>query len=403
MRNLGNSSKKLNIICFGDQWDEYFRRRQQIMIKMSNYELFDKVIYVELPLTTLSFLKFLFGKSLPKVTQAWKRVLKNGPLCKEKGVWIFTPIALLPDLPIKIVQRISSFIAFRLQLLVLKFYIKTLRIQKIILWCTHPIAANFIGKLGERMVCYDRTEDFAYKHDWSAMLQKQMRENDSKIIKRADVVFVQTKETWQKLSSWKKEVFLVPNAVDPKWVHILGTKPVDMRNIAHPILGYCGNINSRIDFKLLEYVISKHPEWSLVIIGHLGSGVKEVSLLKDLANVYFLGVKPYRELPAYLKNFDICLMPHKIDRFTESQSPLKLFDYLIAGKPIVSTNIAGVRDYEDVVKIGNTKEEFVFLIEEALFEDSEREVEKRQAIAKQNTWDIRVEEICKILEMQFSK
>lgn len=404
MQDLRDSSRKFDIICFGDHWDDYLRRRQQIARRLSKFEEIDKVIYIELPLTIFSFIKYLLGKSLPKVGQAWRRVLKHGLLCKDNGVYILTPVTVFPDIPVRIVHRINNLITYWLQLLILRLYIKKLNLQNSILWITHPMAADYISKLGERIIFYDRTEDFAYKHDCPATFQNFMKKNDSKIIKRADFIFVQTKEMLKEISAEKQNVFWVPNAVDILWFNNdEASNAPDMREISHPILCYCGNINSRVDFELLRYVVTKHPEWSLVIIGHLASGVNGFSLLKDFKNVHLLGIKPYKELPSYLRKCDVCLIPHKIDKFTESQSPLKLFDYMAAGKPIVSTNIAGVRDYKNIVKIGYTKEDFVFLVEEALANDSKEEIEKRQAIALQNTWEKRTEDIYKILKLHLSK
>ncbi len=403
MQYLGNLSKKFNIIYFGDHWDEYLRRRQQIAMRLSKFEGIDKVVYVELPLTIFSFFKFLLGNSLPKVALAWRRILKNGLLCKDNEVWILTPITLLPYMPVKIIREINRFCDYWLQLLVLKFYIKKLKLQDSILWISHPFAAEFIGKLGEKIICYDRTEDFAYMHDCPVAVQDLTKKNDLKIIKDADLIFVQTKEMQKAISAENANVFLVPNAVDIQWFNDEVINVSDMQGIPRPILCYCGNINSRIDFELLKYIAITHPEWSLVMIGHLAPGVNEFSLLKGLNNVYLLGIKPYRKLPSYFKKTDVCLMPHKIDKFTESQSPLKLFDYMAAGKPIVSTKIAGVRDYEEVVMIGHTKEEFVSLIEKVLINDSEKEVEKRRAFVQQNTWDMRMEDIYKLLTLHSDK
>ncbi|MFH1776633.1 MAG: glycosyltransferase [Candidatus Omnitrophota bacterium] len=396
-KSTAGTQKTFNIIYFGDHWDEYLRRRQQIMLKLSGYEAVSKAVYVELPLTIFSFFKFLSGKALPKVKQAWKRVLRHGLLCRQGKVWILTPITLFPYIPIRIVQDINNRITYWLHFLILRFYKKKLKLKGSILWITHPFAADFINKLDESMLCYDRTEDFAYKHDYSALLKRQMRKNDSKIIDKADLIFVQTKEMLKNFSTLKKNVYLMPNAVDATWFLNTATHNPDMQNIPRPILGYCGNINSRIDFELLRYIVSGHPEWSFVIIGALTPGTNRLSLFKDFKNMHLLGVKSYRKLPAYIKNFDVCLIPHKIDRFTESQSPLKLFDYLAAGRPVVSTNVAGVRDYNDIVKIGKNKEEFLAQIEEILTSDPQENIQKRQTFARQNSWDRRVEEIYQVL------
>ena len=398
MKRSGNPSRKFNIIYFGDHWDEYLRRRQQIAARLSKFEGVDKVIYVELPLTMFSFLKFLMRRSLPKVAKSWRRVLNNGLMSKDDGVWILTPVTLLPHIPVKVIAEINRFIDYWLQLLILRFYIRKMDIRDSILWISQPFAGEFIGKLGEKKICYDRTEDFAYKHGCTSVTQGLVRKNDSDIIKKADFVFVQTREMLEMITPQNKNVYLIPNAVDVSLYSKTITDKSDMLGIPRPIMTYCGNINSRINFEILEYVAAKHPEWSLVIIGHIAPGLKNLSLLKSFSNVYFLGVKPYCDLPSYLKKADVCLMPHEIDRFTESQSPLKLFDYLAAGKAIVSTQIAGVRGYEDIVRIGSTKEEFVSLIEDSLLNDLETAVERRKAIANENTWDKRVEDICTILQ-----
>lgn len=400
MQDIENHSKKYSIIYFGDHWDDYLRRRQQIARRLSTFEGIDKVIYIELPLTIFSFIKYLLGRSLPRVELAWRRVLKKGLLCEQNGVYILTPITILPDVSVKTIQWINDFIKYRLQLIILKLFIRKLKIRECILWVSYPIESKFIGKFGERMVCYDRTENFAYKHGYTTMFQDVVEKNDSKIIERADLIFVQTKEILKEISAVKKNVFLIPNAVDISWfVNNKEKEKININNISHPILGYIGNSSARLDFELLKYILMRHPEWSLVMIGHLVPGVDGFSLVKDLKNIYFIGIKTYEELPLYLKEFDVSLIPHKIDKFTESQSPLKLFDYMAAGKPIVSTNIAGVKDYINIVKIGYTKEDFVSLLEEALANDSKEEIEKRQAIASQNTWEKRVEEVYNILKL----
>ena len=135
------------------------------------------------------------------------------------------------------------------------------------------------------------------------------------------------------------------------------SQPADIAQVARPIVGYSGLISGRLDLGLLEYVAVKHSEWSLVLIGatddrRCESGIER---LRQMKNIHFLGIKEIRQVPYYIKVFDVCLLPYLINGETENLSALKLYDYMAAGKPIVSMDVPAAKEFARVIHIADSK------------------------------------------------
>ena len=117
--------------------------------------------------------------------------------------------------------------------------------------------------------------------------------------------------------------------------------PRDLARIPRPIVGYAGNLSARIDVALLRGIAERHPEWSIVLIGAARPDAA-IHALADLPNVHLLGVRPHAEIGAYVRHFDVAIVPHVDDALTRSMSPLKIGLYCAAGVPVVSTRVANL-------------------------------------------------------------
>ena len=164
-------------------------------------------------------------------------------------------------------------------------------------------------------------------------------------------------------------------------------------------LGYVGFIMERTDLDLLAFVAQQRPHWHLVLAGpQYPAGYLDDSRLLDLPNVDYLGPIPQREVPEFLKTLDICLMPHRDNEYSRSMGPLKLYQYLASGRPIVSTNVAGLERVRDHIRIANDRQEFLDAIETALSSDTVECSAERIEFAKQHTWPVRVVEMFDVVE-----
>jgi glycosyltransferase involved in cell wall biosynthesis len=168
--------------------------------------------------------------------------------------------------------------------------------------------------------------------------------------------------------------------------------PTALRAIPGPRVGTLGNLNDRTDWELLELVARARPTWNVVIIGPLYMPgpltLAGVERLKRLSNVHFLPAVDQADIPATIAGLDVCLIPYCISEAVERINPLKLYQYLAAGKPVVSTAIPAVKPFADVVGWTQTHEEFLSATDRALAEAADpQKREARRAVAQRYTWD----------------
>jgi glycosyltransferase involved in cell wall biosynthesis len=158
------------------------------------------------------------------------------------------------------------------------------------------------------------------------------------------------------------------------------------------VIGFFGQIAHWVDLELMAGVAKRFPNASLVVIG---KATTDTSVLEALPNVHLLGRKPYSELPAYCKGFDVALMPFRINELTLNANPLKVREYLAAGLQVVSTPIPEV-EVLGLCRIASGPEAFAREIEAALSEDPGPSVKRSEAI-RSESWEARLEEIGRYL------
>ena len=245
--------------------------------------------------------------------------------------------------------------------------------------CSDNLSALFEGRLRERMVCWEE-----------------------ELISRVDLVIAASKPLLEKCLRLNPNSYLVEHGVDEGFYPISGGQgiPGDLREIKAPRIGYVGCIDRKIDFGLLEFVIKGHAEKSFVFIGPVHPKSEPgFDLLGKYRNFFHLGSRPWNVIPGYVKNFDLCLLPLVIDEFTSVMTcPLKLREYIAAGKAVVSTAIPVDEGLRLAVRIGRNKREFSSLIDAALSQAQGPEHAQRiSALAKDWSWEQKAEEIGRLI------
>ena len=164
----------------------------------------------------------------------------------------------------------------------------------------------------------------------------------------------------------------------------------------------------------MREVFQRRPDWSLVVVGPViepqGGGEralqqqKELAQLRKLRNVHLIGRREQKELPGYLKAFDVCAMAYPmIESVMHTESPLKMYEYLAAGKPVVSTPLPLLSELGHVIRFAATAAEWIDAVESALRDNSSERIAERQAIARENTWDQRASVIATALAKELSR
>ena len=167
-----------------------------------------------------------------------------------------------------------------------------------------------------------------------------------------------------------------------------------LKETYHYVVGFSGTLASWIDFHLIKEMAQERPNWAFVLIGPKNCNTRDI---ENISNVYFLGTKKYNELVNYLKNLDAGIIPFEVRDMTNSANPIKMYEYLAAGIPVVATPIRECIALAPYIRTANTGEDSVIQIEEAI-KASENEKQSYIKIAMENSWTKRVEKIVSILE-----
>jgi glycosyltransferase involved in cell wall biosynthesis len=190
---------------------------------------------------------------------------------------------------------------------------------------------------------------------------------------------------------------LIPNGVHAEHYRRVGDaagpRPADTQGWSAPVLGYTGSIHSdRVDLSLLEALAQRLPGATVALVGPVMLSAGERQRLARWPNIVLTGARPYRLIPEYMRAFDACITPHVVTAFTESLNPIKLWEYLAAGKPVLSTRVAGFRDYPQFVYLADDAEGFAQRLPQALGEDPDLPARRRAEAAK-HSWDARLDAV----------
>ena len=226
---------------------------------------------------------------------------------------------------------------------------------------------------------------------------------ERRVLERCDLVFASSDRLVDYCRAHNPEVHLFPIGVslekfERAWRGEAAV-PADVARLPRPVIGFVGGLRACMDQPLLRQLSQRMPHATLVFVGPEQAPMSEI---RGLPNVRLLGAKPHERIPDYINAFDVCIIPYLVDDFTDNISPAKLNEYLALGKPVVSTNLAEVRRFNQafgaVVRIADTSERFCSLVEKALEEDSPSTARARRSVAEQNAWTTRVEMMSQLIE-----
>lgn len=222
--------------------------------------------------------------------------------------------------------------------------------------------------------------------------------NENTLIKKSDLVIASSDILKEKCSKINRHTKIIRNGSD--FYHFNNPKKNGKleKLQSKPIIGYYGAISDWFDSSIIEFCAKRKPNWNFVLIGStLGANLKKLNSLK---NVHLLGEINYKDLPGYFAYFDVCTIPFKLVPLTMATNPVKFYEYICSGKPVVSVNLPELIQYKKYCYLSNSKKIFLKNLELAYEQcDDEYKIMERIKLAKENSWDHRVEQIIKEIKL----
>jgi teichuronic acid biosynthesis glycosyltransferase TuaH len=364
-----------------EDWDQVWRRNQFICSELFARYPNLQILWVSPP--------YDFSHAPTHIDPRVLRLSVNPPLPKMS---LFKPLKLLPNVIGKQVNNYSM----RSQI---EGAVKKLGWVDFDVWINDQKARNYFPKNGVKKLLYDVTDDWT-QFEQPERVKNAVIADDQWMLQHADEVIVCSEWLYKKNAA-NRSVHLIANGVDghrysPDALLKLDSPPV-LAKLQSKVAGYVGTLHSeRLDLNLIAEVASLLPAVEFVFIGPNCLSAQQTAALTTHANVKILGPIDYERLPSFIKCLDVCITPHKVSPFTESLDPLKLYEYMSTGKPIVSTPCAGFRDLPELVSVAPNSQTFAKAIEESLANRNTLE-QKRIDWSSQQTWQQRVDEVAKVL------
>lgn len=252
-----------------------------------------------------------------------------------------------------------------------------------LVWCRLPASIHTLERLKPRGVVYDVTDDYDY-YATSDAERALTRRREQRLAEQADQIFTTSEELRTKLCSLASTpVTPVSNGVDSMFFDD-SAKDDPLPDIPHPRIGFVGLVATWMDFDLLARLAAKWPK-QVVIVGPVKPEVEH--RLAAISGLVRVGAVPHRQVPIYLRAFDVCIQPHLINELRHRSDPLKVIEYLATGRPIVSVALRSLEPLRPVVELAANADEFVRLVAERIANPRPELTLSRRAVAATRNWD----------------
>jgi glycosyltransferase involved in cell wall biosynthesis len=324
-------------------------------------------------------------RDLAKILAKLKKVWAD-PVRIDNGVHVYSPL-IVPFHGSALARRVNRWFLG----LQIRRACRKVGFRKPILWIILPHYSSIVDTVPHQGVVYYIVDEYSAMPGVDAL---RIREMEGLVLRKANVVFAISEPLVASKVQDNPNTYFSPHGVDTRHFgrayHDAFPRPRELETIAQPVVGFFGLIEDWLDFDLLEYLAANRPQYSFVMVGRVA---RDISRFGRFQNVFFLGKKSYEEIPSFLRAFDVCHIPFKLNDVILHSSPLKLKEYLAGGKPVVSVAIDEVRKLGGLVYVAEDYAGYLAAVDRALAEDSAQRARERVEAMEQESWRSKVETI----------
>lgn len=376
-----------NIVCFSTaDWDTPLpTNKHHLMRRLARH---NRVLFVETVGTRRP--RVASGTDLGRIARRLRRAFE-GPRRRAENLWTLSPV-VRPAWR-STTARLLNTTAFTLQArAVLR------RFPNPIVWVYSPYAVHLLRLIDPKLVVYHMVDDLSAVPGAD---REALREAEAQLLARADCVFCTERSLFDRAQLVTSRARLMPNVAD--YAHF--SKPrasvrderlERLRAMPRPRLLFSGNLAPhKVDLALLDELARLRPQFSFVLVGPEWEGADAQRLLGRLRvrpNVLLTGHVRYGDLPAYLHEADTLLIPYVRNQATRAVFPLKFFEYLATGRPVVASPLPSLLPFGEAVHLAEGREQWLAALERALASPGEL-ADQRRRLARRNTWAARLRDM----------
>ncbi len=391
--------QKYNLINFGfNPWSNYWKRNQTIVYLLSKSNNVENVLFLNSEVWLLDLARDPRFALSSVHRNYWKFVFPRKVSPKIK---VYTPFYFPFEFRLKPVHKFFQQAKYQ----ILKSFIKS----PYILILNNPQADKAmvwrVAKTAD-LTIFDWSDDFV-EFSTNPLERKICWETCKLYCEMADLVLTVNENLRKKALRFNERTYTLPNATN---FFTFGTVKRETGSLSHVSklkgkkVGYVGWLNSlRLDLELLEHIIKERPKINFLFIGPKSEKWPLGYLIPKMPNAYILPPIPYPDYPFCVSSLDVCILPNKLSAHTRGNDPIKIYDYLASGRPIVSTKCSGTEKFENYIYLADNKYDFLTLLDKALKENSREKSRVRKAIALEHSWQKRMDVLIEIIRETFPK
>jgi glycosyltransferase involved in cell wall biosynthesis len=373
-----------DIVCVGfADWDtELWTNQHHLMSRLARE---NRVLFVE----SLGLRRpQLAGRDLARIARRLRRGL--APPRAVDGLHVLSPL-VIPLHRSRLVRELNS----RLLPWLVRRAARRLGLHRPILWAYVPQAEVLIDALEPSLIVYHCVDDIAAH---GRIDTASFRAAEERFAARADLVLASAPALAQRMRRISDNVLDAPNVADTElFSQALQDGPADaqMAALPAPRIVFTGAIvAAKLDLRMLAELARLRPSWSFALVGPVGPGDPhtDVSALAAEPNVHLLGLRSYEQLPSVLRAADAGLIPYARNALTDSIFPMKVYEYLAAGLPVIATPLPALANVTEV-RTASDAAGIALALEQALAEDDPEHRAERSRAAAAHSWDERLQEI----------
>lgn len=379
-----------DVVCVGfNDWDnDVWTNQHHLMTRLAaggNRVLFIESLGLRRP-------DLGSGRDLRRIARRLRRGL--GPPRQADGVTVLSPL-VLPLHSSGVVRALNR----HLLRAAVRLAARRMRLRTPVLWGYVPQAEVLLEVLAPELVIYHCVDDIAAQEGIDA---DSFAAAERRFAARADLVIASSPLLAERMHAISSHVLYAPNVADTDaFATALEAGPIDAQLAAlpEPRLVFVGAIAAKkLDLEMLAALADARHGWMFALVGPVGLGDPEtdVSALAARANVHLLGARPHNRLPEILRGAAVGLIPYRRSRLTESIFPMKVYEYLAAGLPVVASGVRALEGVEGV-EVVEGLDQALRAIERALREDSPERRRDRSKSVREHSWEARLDEIAAAL------